>query len=135
MKRKLCIILICVMMMAIIPKSVFASDISLFNNNTAMDSTTFTITASGEARVSYEYDGYEGITTGAEITIKIEKRNFLFFWTDIVEETIVITGESYTGMYKYQLSKTGTYKCTVTYRVSGTGGADDVITFEDTKTY
>ena len=79
MKRKLCIILICVMMMAIIPKSVFASDISLFNNNTAMDSTTFTITASGEARVSYEYDGYEGITTGAEITIKIEKRNFLFY--------------------------------------------------------
>ena len=64
MKRKLCIILICVMMMAIIPKSVFASDISLFNNNTAMDSTTFTITASGEARVAYKYEGYEGITKG-----------------------------------------------------------------------
>lgn len=97
--------------------------------------TSFTITDSGEARVAYQYEGYSDITTGAEITIKIEKRNFLFFWTDVVEETIVITGESYIGMYKYQLSKTGTYKCTVTYRVSGTGGADDVITFEDTKTY
>ena len=136
MKRKLCLIVSCVfILVAIIPTSVFASDVSLFNNNTSLNYISFTITDSGEARVAYQYEGYSDITTGAEITIKIEKRNFLFFWTDVVEETIVITGESYIGMYKYQLSKTGTYKCTVTYRVSGTGGADDVITFEDTKTY
>ena len=126
MKRKLCLILSCILLLAaVIPTSVFASDVSLYNNNTMRNNTSFSITDSGEARVSYQYVGYEGITTGAEITIKIEKRNFLFFWTDVVEETIVIAGESYIGMYKYQLSKTGTYKCTVTYRVSGTGGADD----------
>lgn len=136
MKRKLCLILSCILLLAaVIPTSVFASDVSLYNNNTMRNNTSFSITDSGEARVSYQYVGYEGITTGAEITIKIEKRNFLFFWTDVVEETIVIAGESYIGMYKYQLSKTGTYKCTVTYRVSGAGGADDVITFEDTQTY
>ena len=136
MKRKFCLILSCiVLLVAIIPISVFASDVSLYNNNTMRNNTSFSITDSGEARVSYQYVGYEGITTGAEITIKIEKRNFLIFWTDVVEETVIVTGENYDGAYRYQLAKTGTYKCTVTYRVSGTGGADDVITFEDTKTY
>ena len=136
MKRKICLFLsFLVLLTAIFSTSVFASNTSLYNNNTMINNTSFTISDSGEARVSYKYEGYEDITTGAEITIKIEKRNFLFFWTDVVEETIVIAGESYTGIYKYQLSKTGTYKCTVTYIVSGTGGADDVITFEDTQTY
>ena len=136
MKRKICLILSCILMfVAIIPTSVFASDISLLNNNTLRNVTAFSITDSGEARVTYQYVGYPDITTGAEITIKIEKRNLLIFWNDIVEETIVVAGESYDGVYRYQLSKTGTYRCTVTYRVSGTGGADDVITFEDTKTY
>ena len=136
MKRKLCLILSCILMLvAIIPISVFANDISLLNNNTLLNHTVFSITDTGEARVTYQYEGYPNITTGAEITIKIEKRNLLIFWNDIVEETIVVAGESYDGVYRYQLSKTGTYRCTVTYRVSGTGGADDVITFEDTATY
>ena len=136
MKRKICLILSCVLLLVtILPTSVFASDISLCSNNTSYNYTVFAITDSGLACVSYVYEGYPNITTGAEITIKIEKRNFLIFWTDVVEETIVVTGESYDGTYSYQLTKTGTYKCMVTYRVSGTGGADDVITFEDTKTY
>ena len=76
MKRKLCLILSCILVLvAIIPTFVFASDVSLFNNNTSRNYTSFTITDSGEARVAYKYEGYEGITTGAEITIKIEKRN------------------------------------------------------------
>ena len=136
MKRKFCLFLsFLILLTAIFSTSVFAGNISLYNNNTMINNTSFTITDSGEARVSYQYVGYEDITTGAEITIKIEKRNLLIFWNDIVEETVVVTGIRYTGMYKYQLSKTGTYRCTVTYRVSGTGGADDVITFEDTATY
>lgn len=136
MKRKICLILSCILMIAaIIPTSVFANDVSLLNNNTLRVVTAFSITDTGEARVTYQYTGYPDITTGAEITIKIEKRNLLIFWNDIVEETVVVTGERYDGVYRYQLSKTGTYRCTVTYRVSGTGGADDVITFEDTDTY
>ena len=136
MKRKICLILSCILMLvAIIPTSVFASDISVANNNTLLNHTAFSITDSGEARVTYQYIGYEDITTGAEITIKIEKRNLLIFWNDIVEETVVVTGEHYDDVFIYQLSKKGTYRCTVTYRVSGTGGADDVITFEDTETY
>ena len=136
MKRKICLILICILILAaIIPTSVFANDVSLLNNNTLRVVTAFSITDTGEARVTYSYEGYPNITTGAEITIKIEKRNLLIFWNDIVEETVVVTGVRYDDVFMYQLSKKGTYRCTVTYRVSGTGGADDVITFEDTETY
>ena len=65
MKRKLCLILSCILLLAaVIPTSVFASDVSLFNNNTSRNYTSFTITDSGEARVAYKYEGYEGITKG-----------------------------------------------------------------------
>lgn len=115
--------------------AVFADGISLFNNNTADYYTQFGISSNGEANVTVYYDGYPNITTGATITVKIEKRNLLVFWKDVVEETYSVSGVSYTNTYTYQLDKTGTYRCTVEYVISGAGGADDVITFEDTKTY
>ena len=136
MKRKLSLTLSLIMLLfAILPTYILADDISLYNNNTATTATSFMITDSGEARVAYEYDGYEGITAGAVITIKIEKRNFLFFWDEIVEDCFVVPEVSGYGCNVYQLTSKGTYRCTVTYRVGGTGGEDDVLTFEDTKTY
>lgn len=136
MKRKIGLILGCIFLLAAIaPTVVFASNTSLYNNNTNSNYTSFTITDTGEARVACEYFGYADITTGATITIKIEKRNFLLFWSDVIEETTVVTGESYYNVFRYQLSDTGTYRCKVTYTISGTGGADDVITFEDTAKY
>ena len=115
--------------------AVLADGISLFNNNTRFHNTGFDISSNGIAMVDVEYLGYENITTGATITVKIEKRNLLVFWKDIVEETYTVSGVSYYDTYTYQLDKTGTYRCTVEYVIHGTGGADDVITFEDTKTY
>ena len=136
MKRKICLILSSILVLSLImTTAAFASDISTYNNNTMITYTSFIITDSGEARVAYQYEGYEGITAGAVITIKIEKRNFLFFWDEIVEDCFVVPEVRGFGCNYYQLTKTGTYRCTVTYRVGGTGGADDVITFEDTKTY
>ena len=119
----------------VLQTAVFADGISLFNNNTSFHNTAFNISANGIAMVDVEYLGYENITTGATITVKIEKRNLLVFWKDVVEETYTVSGVSYYDTYTYQLDKTGTYRCTVEYVISGTGGADDVITFEDTKTY
>ncbi len=115
--------------------TVFADNISLFNNNSAAVNTTFEISSDGKAYINLRYNGYPNITTGATITMKIEKRNLLFFWTDIVETTYSVSGSSYSYQHVYKLEKTGTYRCTVEYVISGTGGADDVITFEDTKTY
>ena len=95
----------------------------------------FAITETGEAIVAVNYEGYPNITTGATITIKIEKRNLLFFWTDVVNDTITVVGDRYLDEFYYQLEDKGTYRCTVVYTVSGTAGADDVLTFEDTAKY
>ena len=136
MKRKVSLILVLAMVMiAILQFSLLASDISLRNNNTIQTDTTFSIFNDGMAMVYVGYEGYPSVTTGATITITIEKRNLLLFWRDIVSETITVSGDYYSNELTYQLDSTGTYRCTVEYVVSGTGGADDVITFEDTKTY
>ena len=115
--------------------SVLASDIMPLNNNTLATKTRFVISDSGDAIVSVNYEGYPNITTGAIISIKIEKRNLLLFWSEVVEETIIVNDSRYYEELHYQLDSTGTYRCTVEYVISGTGGADDVITFEKEQKY
>ena len=134
-KFLICIVSLTLAFTFIFQTTVFADNISLFYNNTLATDTNFVISADGKANVTVYYDGVPNSTTGATITVKIEKRNLLIFWKDIVEETYYVSGITYINTYTYQLEKTGTYRCTVEYTISGTGGADDVITFEDTKTY
>ena len=121
--------------MATCVNSVSASDISPYYNNTAITYTQFNISDTGEAHVDIEYTGRSGITTGATITVKIEKRNLLVFWNEVVNDVYYFREESHAETFVYQLEKTGTYRCTVDYLISGTGGLDDEITFQDTKTY
>lgn len=135
MKKSICLLLAFLFIACIFTAPVNASDISLYNNNTLMVDTIFAITETGEAILTVNYEGYPNITTGATITIKIEKRTLLFFWSDVVDDTITVVGERFFDEFYYQLEDKGTYRCTVVYTVSGTGGADDVLTFEDTKKY
>ena len=136
LKKNFCLLFALVFVFAgVIQFSVSASDIMPLNNNTLAVNTNFVISETGEAITAVYFEGYPNITTGATITIKIEKRNLLFFWSDVVEETIIVNDSYYVNELHYQLENTGTYRCTVVYTVSGTGGADDVLTFEDTKTY
>lgn len=136
MKRKICLFFAFVFMLsALVSPSVLADDISLFDNNTCDTYTHFSVSDTGEARVMVNYNGYSAITTHASIVVKIEKRNLLVFWKDVVEEIYYCWDASYSNTFVYQLEKSGTYRCTVTYTISGIGGADDVITFQDTKTY
>ncbi len=136
MKRSLSFVLAILMALIVgLNALVFAGDIALYNHNTAGMNSAFAISETGEASVLVNYEGYPNITTGATITIKIEKRTLLFFWSDVIDETITAVGDSYFNEFHYQLEDTGTYRCTVVYTVSGMGGADDVLTFEDTKKY
>ena len=136
MKRKISLFLVFIFLAcSLLQPTILASDISLLNNNTFLTSTNFVILDTGEAIVAVNYEGYTDITTGATITIKIEKKTLLFFWSDVIDETITAVGESYFNEFHYQLEDKGTYRCTVVYTVSGTGGADDVLTFEDTAKY
>ncbi len=106
-------------------------------NNVVRTETSFNITTSGTAKVSVEYYGIPNVTTGATIEITIKKRFLLVFWSTEIEEEYIVYGDSYDHTYQYDLTEfgSGTYKCLVTYTVSGTGGADDVIPFEDTDSW
>ena len=112
-----------------------ASDIMPRNNNTLSTNTDFMITSGGDAIIDLNYEGYPNVTTGATISIKIEKRNLLVFWSEVVSNTFTVTEYRYSTEFICPLDKSGTYRCTVEYTISGTGGADDVITYQETVTY
>lgn len=136
MKNKFCLLWALIFIFSCLGQySVLASGIMPLNNNSNLIQTEFSISDTGDAAVVVNYEGYPNVTTGATISIKIEKRNLLVFWSDVIEDTIVVNGSHYANELHYQLNKTGTYRCTVEYVISGTGGADDVITFEDTQKY
>lgn len=134
--KKICLVLAFIFVFVnIMQFAVLASDIMPLNNNVLSTKTRFTISDTGEAIVSLNFEGYPNVTTGATISISIEKRNFLFFWSNIIEETITVEGSDYFEELQYQLEDSGTYKCTVEYVISGTGGADDVITYEEEQAF
>lgn len=111
--------------------------VSPLNNNVVTTTVNFSISSDGNAEVNVKYVGYDNITTGATITVTIKKNTFLFFWKEVVNETYVVLGESYSNIYNYDLSShgSGKYRCNVTYTISGSGGADDVIPFEKDASY
>ena len=102
-------------------------------NNILETASRFSIDSSGMSSVTASYSGYSGVTESVTITIKIQKKTLGFIWTkvDIGEPNneIVITSTKVIGDYHYdiQLNSTGNYRAVITYTVSGSGGADDVI--------
>lgn len=140
MKKTICFAFVIVMLLSF-PVKIFATSDSdnqpLRNNNTILTDTTFSITSDGVANVSVYYRGYPNVATGATIDVVIKKNTFLFFWSTVVDESYEIVGERYSDEFEYDISSNGhgTYKCFVTYTISGTGGPDDVIPFEASDTY
>lgn len=135
------LILICVILIVSIVPMISAETITPRLNNTSNTSTNFTITTAGKATISATYNGYKGITTGATVTSYIEKRTLGLFWTkvDIGEPNNewIDTSSDYLGAFGHEfwLENKGTYRATVVYEISGTGGATDVIDYEQERTY
>ena len=103
--------------------------------NTAATETTFFIESTGRAIVGLGYFGYPGMVSQATISITIEKRNLLFFWKDACSDEFISYSEDYVGEKYYQLDKSGTYRLTVTYTITGPSGVSDVITSEIQDSY
>ena len=95
-----------------------------YNNVGGVDS-RFSI-VDGDAIVSISYSGYPGVTTGARITVQLQKRNLLVFWKDVTEWENVSDRESGTFTYSRPVSS-GTYRVKIRCEISGSGGATDVI--------
>lgn len=112
----------------------------LYNNVGSVNS-NMSINSSGKMTINYKYAGSPSTTTKAVITTYIEKRTLGVFWSrvDIGEPddqwVDTIKDYSYYGSRTYQLSSTGTYRVTITYKIYGNGGSVDTITSEIKDSY
>ena len=141
MKRRVLGCLLLIIILCSIVCTVVASDITPYYNNTAGTSTNFVISSSGKATVTASYNAYRQYFSEATITSYIEKRTLGIFWTkvDIGEannEWVDTSSNYYDNFYhEFYLDDTGTYRATVVYEISGTGGSADVIEYEQERTY
>lgn len=113
-----------------------AADIMPYYNNTNSASVTLTINSSGKATVACICKGISGVTTSIKAETKLE-RKWGIFWLDVDGgEWTDTTKERFLSVAHYlQLEKTGTYRATTKYTVSGSGGSNDVIEISSTYDY
>lgn len=136
--KKILSVILCFVMCFAISVPSFASNegiMPLYTNAITVES-VFNIDENGKANVSYSCFGYEGICTGIEVEVKIQKKVF-FWWTDVdgaywTDETSEVY---YAGDHNIQLNSKGTYKATVVFTVYGVSGEPDVITNTMEKKY
>ena len=143
-KRKTSIFCLLIAVLMMVSASTAAMAASLYEtryNNTVMASSVASISDSGLLTVDNQFQGIRGKTTKGEITTYVEKRTLGFFWTrvDIGQPNNqwvdVVYDYLYDGSHTFQLSNQGTYRITVVYVISGSGGEADTITQTITKTY
>ena len=141
MKRRILSVFMLIIILSTIVLTVAAASVQPRLNNTAGTSTNFTITTAGKATISAVYNGYRGVTTGATITSYIEKRTLGLFWAKVDigqpnNEWVDVSTDYYDAFgHEFWLEDKGTYRATVVYEISGTGGATDVIDYEQERTY
>ena len=143
-KRKTSIFCLLIAVLMMVSASTAAMAASLYEtryNNTVMASSVASISDSGLLTVDNQFQGIRGKTTKGEITTYVEKRTLGFFWTrvDIGQPNNqwvdVVYDYLYDGSHTFQLSNQGTYRITVVYVISGSGGDADTIRQTMTKTY
>ena len=144
MKKIICFVLCMTMLVGSLWIPAFAAEseengIMPCYNNVGLTDSSFVIYSDGVAEVTVAYSGSYEITTGATITIQLQKRFLGLFWKTVDIGTTnnmwvdYASGPSYFNYHTYQLSSKGTYRAEIHYTVYGTGGGADEI--EDLLTY
>ena len=110
-------------------------------NNTTFTNLTCSVSSAGVLSANMTVTGIKGTTSGIAVELYVQKRILGLFWKKVDIGcpnniwTDSTTSTTYSHVFTHTLTSTGTYRVTVTYTVSGSGGADDVITMTDTVTY
>ena len=116
------------------------AEAAIMYNNTLSSSINCTVNTSGKLNAQLRVAGITNVTTKIAVELYVEKRILGLFWSRVdigCEDNIwrdSTTNYYYTHTFSYQLNSSGTYRVTVTYTVSGTNGANDIITLTDTVT-
>lgn len=114
---------------------------AIMYNNVNQATLDCSVSSSGQLSADLLVTGIKGKTTRIEVELYVEKRFLLVFWSRVDIGcpnnvwTDAVNAVNYSHTFSTSLSSTGTYRTTVTYTVSGTGGSADVITLTDTVTY
>lgn len=105
-------------------------------NNTHYTMVDFTIDDStGMALIFVEFLGYEGITTVGCVEVKLQKKTWGLFWTDVENGrnentwTTYFAKSEYYDEIRFQLPSKGTYRALITFTINGNGGDADVIEY------
>ena len=124
MKKILCILLTALTLFALLAPGALAA---AKDTDTSRTEEVFTITSGGKAKAIACYYGKTG-TTSAAITIKLQKKFLLFFWSDVdgAEWTDYKSGQNNSTSHEFQLSSTGSYRAVYTYDLYGTGTTDHI---------
>lgn len=129
---------ICLMVVPFCPVSAATAtpeEIMPLYNNTSSATSNINISSSGQLKISYDYTGLSGKTTKVVITTYIEKRTLGLFWSRVDNGQTdnqwidTIYSLDYYNTRSFQLSKEGTYRVTVIYKVYGNGGSADEIEY------
>lgn len=136
MKKKwyLFLILVCAFFL-MLQITLLANDVLLPKHNVATTTTNISIFESGRAIINVRYTGYPDVTSDAEITLKIEKKESAFSWREVISQTYKTDETYHVNKFEYPLAEMGTYRFTVIYMISGNGGEDDVIKVCEEKVY
>ena len=84
----------------------------------------FVISSNGVATIQYGYE-FDASTTGVTVNVLLEKRTVIFFWKDVESWTITCSDSYLVDVIQYQLTKSGTYRCTIVYEVTNTDGTTE----------
>ena len=134
MKKAISIVLVVLSIVSIL--GITAAAVEPRWNNTASTLVSLVIDDNGSANVAFNCIGISNVTTSIKAETKLE-RKWGLLWLDVDgAEWIDTTTKSYLStQHTFQLSKTGTYRATTKFTVSGTGGSNDSITVRSEDTY
>ena len=133
MKKTIALILVILSVVSMLGITVVAVEARW--NNAASAVVALDIDSRGKATIAFNCIGISNVTTGITANTKLERKWGILWldvdgaeWTDTTTDSFLSTG------HYFQLSKTGTYRATTKFTVSGTGGSNDSIkvTSEDT---
>lgn len=139
-KKAFAIIMVFVLSTAVFSIAVAADEPSK-NDNLVSTLVSCSISGSGLLTATSRYSGASGTISKGVITTKVEKRFLGIFWTTVnigqPNNQWVDTSYSnyYTATHTVQLSSTGTYRVSSTFKITGTNGAVDTYTGQSIDTY
>lgn len=136
MKKTLALVLMILTVFSMVGITANATGVEPRWNNTNTATVVLGINSSGKATISYNCMGISSLTTSITAETKLE-RKWGLLWLDVdgAEWTDTTTNTYLSKTHNIQLSKTGTYRATTKFTVSGSGGSNDSIKVTSQDTY